>query len=140
MDEAKAAPMSDAEILLKKRDACGAAAHEVNRQYCLAIGDNSQVHWENAPSWQRDSVMMGVDGALSGNTPEQSHIGWMNHKRAEGWVYGEVKDPTAKTHPAFLDYADLPEAQRMKDELFLTTVRGMASVLGLPMQQRQDAV
>ncbi len=35
-------------------------AHEVNRAYCQALGDNSQPAWEDAPQWQRDSAMLGV--------------------------------------------------------------------------------
>jgi hypothetical protein len=35
-------------------------AHEVNRAYCQAIGDNSQPTWEEAPGWQRDSAINGV--------------------------------------------------------------------------------
>lgn len=30
-------------------------AHEINKAYCEAIGDNSQVSWENAPERQKDS-------------------------------------------------------------------------------------
>src|SRR5438105_262770 len=36
-------------------EACARAAHEVNRAYCLALGDASQVAWEDAPEWQRSS-------------------------------------------------------------------------------------
>ena len=35
-------------------------AHEVNRAYCQALGDDSQPAWEVAPQWQRDSAINGV--------------------------------------------------------------------------------
>lgn len=35
-------------------------AHEVNRAYCKALGDDSQEVWELAPQWQRDSAIVGV--------------------------------------------------------------------------------
>lgn len=63
-------------------EACARAAHEANRAYCIAIGDASQVAWDDAPEWQRSSARNGVVGALNGNTPEQSHEGWLAEKKA----------------------------------------------------------
>ncbi len=103
---------------------CAIAAHEVNRAYCAALGDDSQVAWEDAPEWQKDSARNGVRGALNPDQkPEDSHEGWMSQKAAEGWVYGEVKDPEAKTHPCMVPYDQLPEGQRAKDSIFLSVVR-----------------
>jgi hypothetical protein len=98
--------------------------HEANRAYCETIGDRSQPNWENAPNWQRESAVKGVEFHLNnlraGTTPSPSasHESWMEEKRAEGWKFGEVKDPVAKTHPCFLPYEELPIAQRMKDYIF----------------------
>ncbi len=111
-------------------EACARAAHEVNRAYCLALGDTSQPSWENAPEWQKSSAINGVDGALSGNTPEQSHECWLKEKAETGWKYGPVKDPGKKEHPCFVPYAQLPESQRAKDDLFLATVRAVSQALG----------
>ena len=36
-------------------------AHEVNRAYCEALGDTSQLSWEDAPEWQKASARAGVD-------------------------------------------------------------------------------
>lgn len=107
-------------------EACARAAHEVNRAYCLANGDNSQPAWEGAPDWQKTSAQNGVRGALSGNTPEQSHESWMREKVETGWKYGPIKDPEKKEHPCMVPYNELPPAQRAKDLLFVTTVRTMA--------------
>lgn len=110
-------------------EACARAAHEVNRAYCLASGDTSQPPWENAPDWQRQSAIHGVAGALGGNTPEQSHEGWMREKIDAGWTYGPTKDPERKTHPCLVPYSELPPEQRAKDHLYLATVRAMATAL-----------
>ena len=110
-------------------EACARAALEVNRVYCLAIGEAPTPTWLNAQQWQRDAVMNGVRGALNGDGPEQSHESWMAEKVAAGWVYGPEKDPEKKTHPCMVPYADLPEAQKMKDHLYLSTVRAMAHAL-----------
>ncbi|PLR84654.1 hypothetical protein CVD25_01065 [Bacillus canaveralius] len=97
--------------------------HEVNRAYCLSLGDESQPKWEDAPQWQRDSAINGVEFHLNNETtPEQSHENWMKDKVADGWVYGEVKDPEKKTHPCMVPYAQLPLEQRTKDYLFKAVV------------------
>ena len=103
-------------------------AHEINRAYCAALGDDSQPAWEDAPEWQKDSAMNGVnfhsDNPSAG--PEASHESWMSEKELEGWVFGEVKDPEAKTHPCMVPFADLPTEQKAKDYLFRAVVHALA--------------
>lgn len=110
-------------------ETCAQAAHEVNRAYCAALGDTSQQPWDLAPEWQRESCRAGVRGALSGNTPRQSHESWLAHKAADGWRYGLVKDVDAKTHPCFVPYDELPPEQQAKDTLYLSTVRATFKAL-----------
>ena len=108
-------------------EACARAAHEANRAYCIAIGDETrQPAWEDAPDWHRTSVINGVKGVLAGNGPEQSHESWLAEKRRTGWKYGPVKDPDKKEHPCFLPYAELPPEQQKKDHLFILVVLAMA--------------
>ena len=92
--------------------------HEVNRAYCESIGDNSQPNWEDAPTWQKESAILGVKFHLEADRkPEDSHVSWMNQKLSEGWTYGAIKDPEAKTHPCIVPYNELPAEQRTKDYL-----------------------
>lgn len=100
-------------------------AHEVNRAYCTATGDYSQPAWGDAPQWQKDSAIAGVKYA-EGNPhalPEHSHQSWLKQKVADGWKYGPAKDPDKKEHPCMVEYKLLPEAQRVKDFLFLAVCR-----------------
>ena len=113
----------------KKIEACAMAAHEANRAYCRAIGDDSQPAWADAPEWQRTSARNGVKGALEGATPERSHQSWLAEKQATGWKYGPVKDAEKREHPCFVAYEDLPEAQKHKDEIFTTVVRAVGRAL-----------
>ncbi|HKB93309.1 MAG TPA: RyR domain-containing protein [Gaiellaceae bacterium] len=103
------------------------AAHEANRSWCLAHGDMSQPSWDDAPDWQRSSAIKGVEGALAGNTPEQSHEGWTAEKIVTGWVYGLVKNPGAKEYLCLVPYNELPSEQRAKDAIFLGVVRAVAA-------------
>lgn len=116
--------------LLKTIEVCARAAHEANRAYCIAIGDHSQPSWDDAPDWQKSSARNGVSGALAGATPEQSHEAWFAEKVATGWKYGPTKDPEAKEHPCMVTYAELPEAQRAKDNIFIAVVRAVGASLG----------
>jgi hypothetical protein len=109
-------------------ECCARAAHEVNRAWCIANGDMSQVPWEEAPHWQRTSARNGVKGAINGNTPIQSHEAWMAEKLATGWKHGPIKDPEKKEHPCMVPYSELPAEQQAKDHLFLATVSAMHAV------------
>lgn len=102
--------------------------HEANRIYCAQLGEYSQLAWEFAPAWQRNSAMTSVRAALDGQSPEQLHQSWLEEKTRVGWVYGLVKDPNATppTHPCFVRYDQLPVEQRRKDYLFAAIVNAMA--------------
>lgn len=109
-------------LTAQEAETCARAAHELNRAWCLHHGDTSQVSWDEAPAWQRQSCITGVIGVENGNGPAESHAGWTKHKLAEGWTYGPVKDAEKKTHPCLVPYNDLPETQKIKDRLFVNTV------------------
>lgn len=101
--------------------------HEVNRAYCESLGDMSQPKWEDAPSWQRDSALNGVNLHMDGeHGPEASHEAWMAQKLAEGWKYGPVKDPEAKEHPCLVPFEQLPKEQQAKDFIFRSVVAALA--------------
>lgn len=107
-------------------DRIAKVCHEANRAYCQALGDHSQLPWEEAPAWQRASARMGVDLHLSGDFgPEASHAAWMQLKLDEGWVYGPVKDPENMEHPCMVPFADLPREQQAKDFIFRAIVHAM---------------
>jgi len=103
-------------------------AHEVNRAYCQALGDNTLPPWSAAPAWQKQSV---VDGVLfhidnPGAGPEASHQNWFNHKFKEGWKYGPEKDASRKQHPCMVPFDSLPAHQRAKDYIFRAVVHALA--------------
>lgn len=101
--------------------------HEANRSYCDTLGDRSQLSWEAAPDWQKASAIDGVKFHLlnPNSKPSDSHENWSKMKVAEGWVYGERKDPSAKTHPCLVPFEKLPIEQQKKDHLFLAVVRAL---------------
>ena len=97
--------------------------HEANRALQVIQGDLvPSPHWEDAPDWQIASAIEGVARAIGGDGPEKLHESWCDFKRANGWVFGEVKDGDAKTHPCLVPYADLPYDQKVKDHVFAAIV------------------
>lgn len=114
-------------------EAAARAAHEANRAYCIALGDASQVSWDEAPEWQRSSCFNGARGVLvDGNGPRDSHASWIEEKARTGWKFGPVKDAEKKEHPCFVPYDALPEAQRAKDDVFTHVVTVVGTALGWP--------
>jgi hypothetical protein len=124
----KGEPMTGSELI----EACARAAHEANRAYCIAVGDTSQVSWDEAPLPLRSSARTGVAGVLNGNTPVQSHESWLEEKRAAGWKYGPIKDPEKKEHPCFVPYAELPPEQQAKDHIFVGVVKAVLTAAPTP--------
>lgn len=101
--------------------------HEANRAFC-GPHDASQVPWDVAPEWQRESAVSGVAFVQSNpnSPPSASHDNWLAEKRAAGWSYGSVKDADAKQHPCFVPYDELPEDQKRKDVLFQSIVKALS--------------
>lgn len=99
-------------------------AHEVNRAYCMALGDASQPAWAVAPEWQRSSAIHGVEFHIKNPDagPEASHDSWLAEKIENGWKFGVVKNPDAKEHPCCVPFGELPVEQRAKDFIFRAVV------------------
>jgi hypothetical protein len=106
-------------------------AHEINKAYCESIGDHSQTDWKDAPDWQRDSAVKGVEFHFANPDakPSDSHDNWLKQKEEEGWKYGPVKDPLKKEHPCFVPYDQLPVSQRSKDYLFKQVIHSAVAFL-----------
>jgi len=60
--------------------------HEANRAYCATLGDSSQLPWNEAPDWQRESARKGVEFHVhelrsGGNGgPEQESRSWLRRR------------------------------------------------------------
>ena len=102
--------------------------HDANRSLCQTAGDHSQLPWNAAADWQRDSAIKGVQFALANPDAPGSaqHDAWSADKIADGWAYGETKDAEAKTHPCLVPFEQLPPHQQAKDHLFKAIVNALA--------------
>lgn len=111
--------------------------HEANRAYSEGMNLELHMPWDSAPQWQKDSAIAGVKAIFDDplTMPYESHERWMAAKVADGWVYGKTKDAVAKTHPCMVPYGELPDAQRVKDTLFVNIVRAL-----MPRGMLDDAI
>jgi hypothetical protein len=127
--------MNDDDLILAYMMHTARVCHEVNRAYCQAIGDDSQPSWEDAPDWQKESALLGVDLHTHNDVgPEASHESWMAQKIADGWEYGLVKDPVLKIHPCIKPFAELSKEQQIKDHLFRAVVHAMRPPKAQPQE------
>ena len=78
-------PKSMAVDILRIARAC----HEANRALCASFGDHSQLPWDQAEQWQRDSAIAGVKFRLENPDAgdDCQHSAWMKDKIDNGWKY-----------------------------------------------------
>ena len=107
--------------------------HEANKAFCESIGDNSQVPWGEAPEYNHTSAIIGVRAICENPdiTPDESHNVWWNTKKADGWIYGEVKDKEKKTHPSMVPYDKLSTVEKYKDHLVKSIVMSYLNFIKL---------
>lgn len=104
----------------------GRICHEANTALCVALGDPALPHWEELDHTYRASTIQGVVAVLHGATHEELHNSWMAERTRQGWVYGPVLDRENKIHPNLKPYAELPEKQCLKDQLFSAIVKAVS--------------
>jgi len=123
--------LSNAEI-----DWCALAAHEVNRAFCQAMGDNSHVAWEQVPDDLKVVARQSVLAiATRETTNKQLHDDWVALKKLQGWTFGQTKDAKKKEHPCLVAWEQLPFEQQVKDDLWISTVKSLlAAFWRIPRQ------
>lgn len=115
-------------------------AHEVNRAFCIAMGDDSQRPWHSAPEAIKSSAVDGVMflEARPFCSPNALHENWMGFKIADGWTHGPKKDDEAKTHPGLVPFEQLPFVQQAKDHIFQAVARELLKVREEHLKRMED--
>ena len=101
--------------------------HNANKAFCESIGDMSQPFWEDAPDWQKESAIRGVELHINNPAADAgaSHRSWMDQKLNDGWCYGPEKNPEEKTHPSLVPYENLSVNEQTKDHIFRSVVHAL---------------
>jgi hypothetical protein len=104
--------------------------HEAVRAFQTALGEAAAAPWDSAEDWQRQSTREAIAFQIANPSapPSAEHDRWMAERLRDGWVFGPVKDASAKTHPLLIPYAQLSDAQRRKDAL----IKAIVSALSRP--------
>ena len=55
-------------------------------------------------------------------TAKDIHDEWMKNKIKDGWKYGDVKDANLKTHHLIIDFDQMNDIDKMKDQIFIDVV------------------
>ena len=98
------------------------SVHFLMAAFAVYHGEKDQVAWKDLDVDRRIVVKQNVMATLQGATPEDLHDAWVYALEEAGWVYGETKDPEAKTHPCLVPFEELPDYQKEKDFLFQAAV------------------
>lgn len=73
------------------------------------------MHYIPDPSDTKGIVLSGELLKLTEHLARNTHEVWAQRKLSEGWSFGEVLDPAAKTHPSLIPYEQLPESEKEYD-------------------------
>lgn len=107
------------------------AAHEVCRSFITFLGEELNYRpWDLCPEWAKESARASVVGIAEYDyTPHQLHNSWAEGKMANGWRFGKDKNFVCKTHPSLVTYDKLPEEQRIRDNMWVQSVRAVLDAL-----------
>lgn len=71
------------------------------------------------------SLMKGTEYVLKNpsTTAEENHNIWMEAKKSQGYVYGDILDVEKKTHPSMIPFENLSDIEKRKDEMDVLMVK-----------------
>ena len=95
--------------------------HNKNNELMMMNGEEQNGNWDSLDRHTKFINLKSVIKALENPdlTAKDMHDEWMNNKIADGWKYGDVKDPELKTHPLIIDYDLMKDVDKMKDQIFI---------------------
>ena len=106
---------------------CAKIAHEVNRRLKQFYGEEDFRTWDQMSENEKNRAITGVRTVIQKKncTPQEIHNAWMDSMRKDGWVYGPHLDTVKRTNPNLVPYMELPDAQKLKDHLYLGVITSM---------------
>lgn len=101
------------------------SVHQANKIFSEQVLSEEKKDWALLDKDARNSLVNAVRKTLELKVedPEQSHEMWLTEMVKSGWKYGEEYSETEKTHPCMVHYADLPQGQQTKDEIYLAILK-----------------
>ena len=114
--------------------------HETLSHYKKENNNPIIINWDQASPEKKQSTIDGIKYHLLNPTAsaKDSHDSWMNQKIANGWVYGETKDPIKKTHPKLVPYDKLDDNTKSLDHIFSGLVNSLRDHIDPITSDNQD--
>lgn len=115
----------------KKVEKIARLVHRAGMAIPDAFGEARPKAWEATTEESREITRQGVRLVMRNPsvTPELIHKAWMSLRQENGWSYGETKDQEKKTHPYMVEFANLPERQRLRDCVFVETIKAALEII-----------
>jgi hypothetical protein len=100
-------------------------AHNLNNTLRGFLIEPPNVPWDELDEESKHRALVGVAFAAENPdlTPKECHAKWVETMANDGWRVGDNVDYVRKEHPSMVPYSQLPEPQKLKDQLFLAIVR-----------------
>jgi len=99
--------------------------HAVTRAYSYAIGQAElPPEWEHLPNKEKALSKNLIAEAISHLicTPQELHETWVKEKCERGWIHGLERDYDNKKHPCLVEWAELPEEEKIRDQMIVTLI------------------
>lgn len=99
--------------------------HIVHTTFSQAIGHGTQPSFDEVSEAHKNTIISSIEKILSGEitSPMQSHDNFVKEKLEAGWKHSDEYSIENKTNPRLVPFSELPNSNRIKEELFFNTVK-----------------
>jgi hypothetical protein len=96
-------------------EALARICHEAHVALRIGLNDSAEdVHFDAMDAERKEMNVSEIRMWRRGASPAEVHQAWREWMLARGWRYGIIRSSVSMTHPALVDYADLPEEGKVK--------------------------
>lgn len=103
----------------------------------LPEGSPALAPWEAADTETVRGLLAEIQ-ALAENpddTPEKRHAEWVTKQMEAGWTYGPEEDAEGKKNPLIVDYVQLPDFVKERDQVIAAAAQAARKALGLVVEE-----
>lgn len=92
-------------------------------------------HYIPQPIDTQDVELPETLNALVEQMAKNVHEVWAQNRMQQGWVWGEVRNDTLKTHPCLVPYEELPDQEKNYDRDTAVETLKLISKLGFKISK-----
>ncbi len=114
-------------------EAAARAAHEAERAFSIAFGEQYTPHWEQLPEADQQALLSTVRRVAEGWAAREIHEAWVSDRTRAGWRPGP-RDVMSRTRPELVPYDALAPVER--DRCVLQCSVASAVLSAFPLKSR----